>query len=150
MPECRTVQHPVSPVPKWKRPVRYRTKLMQHFFIPVPDWNHGCRNTDAGVSFLDADALLCLLHIVYIFITLPVTYANVIYLLNLLFKSTTIQCNVQSWQQKNRFYPRCKSIGNIACKLGGGGVNISVHLNFIVRKHVIPGKSGKMMNDLLN
>jgi hypothetical protein len=34
MPECRTVRHPVSPVPDWKKltmpkPVRYRTKLMQ-------------------------------------------------------------------------------------------------------------------------
>ncbi len=34
MPICRTVQHPVSPVPDWKKlmmpkPVRYRTKLTQ-------------------------------------------------------------------------------------------------------------------------
>ncbi len=34
MPECRTVRHPVSPVPDWKKltmpkPVRYRNKLMQ-------------------------------------------------------------------------------------------------------------------------
>jgi hypothetical protein len=34
MPECRTVRHPVSPVPERKKltvpePVRYRTKLMQ-------------------------------------------------------------------------------------------------------------------------
>jgi hypothetical protein len=34
MPECRTVQHPVSPVSDWKKltmskPVRYRTKLTQ-------------------------------------------------------------------------------------------------------------------------
>ncbi len=35
-----------------------RTKLIQHFFNPVPDWNHGCWNTDAGDSFLDADAQL--------------------------------------------------------------------------------------------
>jgi hypothetical protein len=26
----------------------------------VPDLNYGCRNADAGVSFLDADAQLCL------------------------------------------------------------------------------------------
>jgi hypothetical protein len=40
--------------------VRYRTKLTQSgiFFSPVPDFNSGCRNADAGVSFLDADAQL--------------------------------------------------------------------------------------------
>ncbi len=65
MPDCQTVRYPVSPVPEWKKltvpePVRYRSKLMQSgiFFIPVPDWNHGCRNTNASVSFLDAYAQL--------------------------------------------------------------------------------------------
>jgi hypothetical protein len=34
MPECRTVRHPVSPVPDWKKltmpeQVRYRTKVTQ-------------------------------------------------------------------------------------------------------------------------
>jgi hypothetical protein len=29
------------------------------FFVPVPDWEDRCRNADAGVSFLDADAHLC-------------------------------------------------------------------------------------------
>jgi hypothetical protein len=31
---------------------------VQHFFGPVPEQNNGCRNADAGVSFLDADAQL--------------------------------------------------------------------------------------------
>ncbi len=47
MPECRTV---------WYRnkgtPVRYRN-------VAVPDWDAGCRNTDAGGIGLDADAQLC-------------------------------------------------------------------------------------------
>ncbi len=62
--QCWTVQHLVSPEPEEKlampEPVQYQTKLMQSsiFFIPVPDRNHRCQNTDAGVSFLDADAQL--------------------------------------------------------------------------------------------
>ncbi len=28
------------------------------FLFPVLNWNHGCRNTDAGVSFLDTDVQL--------------------------------------------------------------------------------------------
>jgi hypothetical protein len=66
MPECRTVRHPVSPVPVWKKltmpeQVQYRTKVTQSsiFFSPVPDQNLGCQNADAGVSFHDADAQLC-------------------------------------------------------------------------------------------
>ncbi len=73
MPECRTDRHTVSQVPEGKKltmqePVRYRTNLMQSgiFFIPVPDINHGCQNTDAGVSFHDADAQLCLLGTVHL------------------------------------------------------------------------------------
>ncbi len=31
-----------------------------HFFVRLPDWDYGCRKTDASVSFLDADAQLCL------------------------------------------------------------------------------------------
>ncbi len=36
------------------------TKLTESgiFFIPVPDQSSGCRNDEAGVSFLDADAQL--------------------------------------------------------------------------------------------
>ncbi len=43
--------------------VGYLTKLTQSsiFFGPVPDWIGGCRNADAGVSFLNADAQLCAL-----------------------------------------------------------------------------------------
>jgi hypothetical protein len=41
--------------------VRYWTKLRQSgIFFPVPDLNYQCRNADADVSFLDADAQLCL------------------------------------------------------------------------------------------
>jgi hypothetical protein len=29
------------------------------FFGPVPEWNYECRNADAGISLLDADAQLC-------------------------------------------------------------------------------------------
>ncbi len=41
MPECRTVRHPVSPVPDWKKltmleQVRYQTKLTQSGIILVP------------------------------------------------------------------------------------------------------------------
>jgi hypothetical protein len=32
---------------------------VRHSFAPVPDSDDGYRNTDAGVSFLDADAHLC-------------------------------------------------------------------------------------------
>jgi hypothetical protein len=40
--------------------VRYRTKLTQSviFFSPDPGWNSGCRNANASVSFIDADAQL--------------------------------------------------------------------------------------------
>jgi hypothetical protein len=43
-----------------QEPVCYRTKLILSaiVFIPVPNGNHGCRNTDAGVSFLDTDVQL--------------------------------------------------------------------------------------------
>jgi hypothetical protein len=43
-------------------PVPDQAKAVRHFFGPVPDWNYQCRNGDAGVSFLDADAQLWLLH----------------------------------------------------------------------------------------
>jgi hypothetical protein len=43
-----------GPVPDYAHTVR-------HFFSPVPDENSGCRNADAGVSFLDADAQLRIL-----------------------------------------------------------------------------------------
>jgi hypothetical protein len=39
---------------------------VQHFFATVPDWDDGYRNTDAGVSFLDADAHLWLPPIVQV------------------------------------------------------------------------------------
>jgi hypothetical protein len=39
-------------VPEWRNAV-------WHFFGPVLDWDDRCRNADAGVSFLDADAHLC-------------------------------------------------------------------------------------------
>ncbi len=39
-------------------PVPDQTKAVRHFFGPVLDWNCWCRNADAGVSFLDADAQL--------------------------------------------------------------------------------------------
>jgi hypothetical protein len=39
--------------------VWYQTKLtVWQFFSLIPDQNSGCRNADAGVSFLDADAQL--------------------------------------------------------------------------------------------
>jgi hypothetical protein len=40
--------------------VRYWTKLLESgfFFSWVPDYNLGCRNADAGLSFLDVDAQL--------------------------------------------------------------------------------------------
>ncbi len=37
-----------------------QTKAVRHFFGPVPDWNDWCQNADAGVTFLDADAQLCM------------------------------------------------------------------------------------------
>jgi hypothetical protein len=51
MPECRTVQHPVSPVPDWKKltmpkPVRYRTKLMQSSIFLV---RYQTKIRDAGM-----------------------------------------------------------------------------------------------------
>jgi hypothetical protein len=39
-------------------PVLDQAKTVWHFFGPVPGWNYWCRNADAGVSFLDADAQL--------------------------------------------------------------------------------------------
>jgi hypothetical protein len=40
--------------------VWYQTELTQSgIFGPVPDRNDGCRNADASISFLDADAQLC-------------------------------------------------------------------------------------------
>ncbi len=36
-----------------------QAKAVRHFFGPIPDWNYPCRNANAGVSFLDADAQLC-------------------------------------------------------------------------------------------
>ncbi len=39
-------------------PVPQQVKAVRHFFGPVPDWKNLCRNADAGVSFLDADAQL--------------------------------------------------------------------------------------------
>ncbi len=51
MPECRTVRHSIGPVPN-------KAKAVWHFFGPVPDWNYWCRNADASISFLDADAQL--------------------------------------------------------------------------------------------
>jgi hypothetical protein len=63
MPEWRTVRHLISSVLKYKiltmpGSIRYRTKqrMVWHFFGPVPDWNSGCRNANAVVSFLDANA----------------------------------------------------------------------------------------------
>jgi hypothetical protein len=42
-------------------PVPDKADEVCHFlFIPVPDGNRGCCHTDAGVSFLDADAQLCM------------------------------------------------------------------------------------------
>jgi hypothetical protein len=39
-------------------PVPDLAESVQNFFSPVLDYNSGCRNTDADVSFLDADAQL--------------------------------------------------------------------------------------------
>jgi hypothetical protein len=40
-------------------PVPDQAKAVQHFFGLIQDWNYQCRNADAGISFLDADAQLC-------------------------------------------------------------------------------------------
>jgi hypothetical protein len=40
-------------------PVPDEADAVRHFYIPVLDENQGCLNTDAGISFLDADAQLC-------------------------------------------------------------------------------------------
>jgi hypothetical protein len=40
-------------------PVPDQAGAVRHFFGMVPEWNNGCRNADAGVSFLDANAQLC-------------------------------------------------------------------------------------------
>jgi hypothetical protein len=53
-------------------PVPELNDAVRHFIGPVPDWDDECRNADAGVSFLDADAhlwkkhLLLQLHLIYI------------------------------------------------------------------------------------
>ncbi len=39
-------------------PVPDEADAVRHFFSLVPDKNSGCRNADAGVSFLVADAQL--------------------------------------------------------------------------------------------
>jgi hypothetical protein len=41
-------------------PVADQALAVRIFFGLVPDWNYGCWNADAGISFLDADAQLCL------------------------------------------------------------------------------------------
>ncbi len=51
MPECRTVRHPVSPVPDWKKltmpkPVRYRTKLTESSIFLV---RYRTKIRDAGM-----------------------------------------------------------------------------------------------------
>jgi hypothetical protein len=51
MPECQTVQHPVSPVPDWKKltipeQVRYRTKLTQSGIFVV---QYRTKSRDAGM-----------------------------------------------------------------------------------------------------
>jgi hypothetical protein len=69
MLECWTVRHPIDQsstgikILTMPGQVRYWTKPRQSgiFFGPVPDWNYWCRNADAGVSFLDTNAQLCLL-----------------------------------------------------------------------------------------
>jgi hypothetical protein len=40
------------------RPVPDYSGVVQHFFAPVRDCDGECRNADASVSFLDADAHL--------------------------------------------------------------------------------------------
>ncbi len=40
-------------------PVPDQAGAVRHFFGPIPELNNGCRNADAAVSFLDADAQLC-------------------------------------------------------------------------------------------
>ncbi len=40
-------------------PVPDKADAIRHFFSPVPDKNSGCRNADACVRFLNADAQLC-------------------------------------------------------------------------------------------
>ncbi len=52
MPECRTVRHPVSPVPDWKKltmpeQVQYRTKLTQSGIFLV---RYRTKSWDAGMS----------------------------------------------------------------------------------------------------
>jgi hypothetical protein len=69
VPEYRIFQHPVKPVPDWKKltmpeTIRHRNKVAHSgIFCPVPDWDDGCRNADSGVGFLDADAHVWKYHI---------------------------------------------------------------------------------------
>ncbi len=42
----------------WTGPVPYQADAARYFLGPVPNWNCGCRNADAGSSFRDADAQL--------------------------------------------------------------------------------------------
>jgi hypothetical protein len=51
MPECRTVRHPVSPVPDWKKltmseQVRYRIKVTHSGIFKVRSWT---KSRDAGM-----------------------------------------------------------------------------------------------------
>jgi hypothetical protein len=41
-------------------PVPDQAGAVRHFFGPIPELNNGCQNADAAVSFLDADAQLCI------------------------------------------------------------------------------------------
>ncbi len=60
MPDCPASDQFGTAMKKLTMPgqVRYRTKPDRHFLGPVPDRNYWCRNADAGISFLDADAQL--------------------------------------------------------------------------------------------
>jgi hypothetical protein len=56
--KCRSVRDLVNdagtyPAPEWANSV-------WHFLGLIPDWNEGCLIASADVSFLDADAQLCL------------------------------------------------------------------------------------------
>jgi hypothetical protein len=62
MPDCAASGHSGTGLIKTNDAVTYtvpeESDAVRHFLAAVPDWDDGCRNADAGVTFLDADAHL--------------------------------------------------------------------------------------------
>ncbi len=63
MPDCLASDQSVTEMKKnhdaGTDPVPDQANEVLQFFGPVPHWNSECRNADAGVSLLDADAQQC-------------------------------------------------------------------------------------------